>query len=205
MTSLTIMSWVKVVNSVTPFFHEIIRFYDAAPSSNLILGMTGAAGLTPRTYSSGSTSGVVSATAYSLGQWVFVASSHTGSTAALYHGATPGSLTKVTGTVTVGTPIAYTYFSRAVTDGSEWLDGSLAYARIYTAVLSDAEIAAESMSATPVRTTNLWADYPFAAAAITDASGNSRDLTAGSTALSSDTDPTLTVPAPKSGNFFAFF
>jgi hypothetical protein len=191
LAAFTVMGWVKVVNSVSPFFHEIVRFSDAGASSNLILGMTGAAGLTPRTYSSGSTSGVVAGTAYTLGQWVFVCSSHNGSAAALYHGATPGSLTKVTGTVTVGTPNQLTLFSRSASDGSEWLDGSLAYVRMYTAVLSDAEIAAESQSATAVRTSGLWAHYPLAAAALTDTSGNARNLTAGTTALSSDTDPAL--------------
>lgn len=191
LAAFTVMGWVKVVNSVSPFFHEIVRFSDAGASSNLILGMTGAAGLTPRTYSSGSTSGVVAGTAYTLGQWVFVASSHNGSAAALYHGATPGSLTKVTGTVTVGTPNQLTLFSRSASDGSEWLDGSLAYVRMYTAVLSDAEIAAESQSATAVRTSGLWAHYPLAAAALTDTSGNARNLTAGTTPLSSDADPAL--------------
>lgn len=191
LAAFTVMGWIKVVNSVTPFFHQLVRFSDAGASSNLILAMTGAAGLTPRTYSSGSTSGVVSATAYSLGQWVFIASSHNGSAAALYHGATPGSLTKVTGTVTVGTPNQLTLFSRSASDGSEWLDGSLAYVRMYTAVLSDAEIAAESQSATAVRTSGLWAHYPLDAASLLDTSGNLRNLTAGSTALSSDTDPAL--------------
>lgn len=190
LTSFTVMGWVKVVNSVSPFFHEIVRFSDAGASSNLILGMTGAGGLTPRAYSSGSTSGVVSATAYSLGQWVFVCSSHNGTVAVLYHGATPGSLTKVTGSVTVGTPNQLTLFSRSATDGSEWLDGSLAHVRMYTAVLSDAEVVAESQSATAVRTSGLWAAYEDVLS-LSDTSGNSRGLTAGTTALSADTDPPL--------------
>lgn len=195
-TSLTVMGWGKVVNTVSPFFHQMVRFSDASGNSSLILGFTGTNGRTPRSYSTGSPTGIVAAAESSNNQWMFMCSTHSGSSAQLFSGTTPGTLAKVTGTVTVGTPNQLTLFSRSSSDGSEWLDGSLNYFRIYTAVLSDTEIATESTSATAVRTSNLWVDLNMNGTTLTDLSGNSRVPTAGTTPLTADTDPLLTTLKP---------
>jgi hypothetical protein len=61
----------------------------------------------------------------------------------------------------------------------EWLDGSAAAVKVYDAVLTPTEIAAEMAVATPVRTANLNAWYPLqsAATATADGSGNGRTMT----------------------------
>lgn len=199
LASFTICAWAKVVNSAAPLFHPITRFSDAGDSSSWIVGFKGTNGRTPSCYSPGNATGI-SGAEVALGTWVFVAATLSGTAAAIHTGTSPGSLTKVTGTVAAAnTPTQFGVFGRSAADGSEWLDGSLAGLRMWTAVLSDAEIVSESQSIAAVRTSGLWGSWPFASAALTDASGNSRNLTAGSTALSSDTDPTLTTDITGTG------
>lgn len=199
LASVTVCAWVKIgATHAGNLFHPIMRV-EASGGSALIFGFKGTNGRTPSLYSGSSTTGI-SGTEVALSTYVFVAATMSAGAAQLFQGTTPGSVSKVTGTVnTTGTPDTVTVFSRSPSDGSEWLEGTLAGVRMWTAVLSDAEIAAESLSLTAVRTSGLWASWPFAAAALTDASGNSRPLTAGSTALSSDTDPALSTDITGSG------
>lgn len=199
LASVTVCAWVKIgATHAGNLFHPIMRV-EASGGSALIFGFKGTNGRTPSLYSGSSTTGI-SGTEVALATYVFVAATMSAGAAQLFQGTTPGSVSKVTGTVnTTGTPDTVTVFSRSPSDGSEWLEGTLAGVRMWTAVLSDAEIAAESLSLTAVRTSGLWASWPFAAAALTDASGNSRPLTAGSTGLSSDTDPTLSTDITGSG------
>lgn len=199
LAAVTVCAWAKIgVTHAGNLFHPIMRV-EASGGSAMIFGFKGANGRTPSLYSGSSTTGI-SGTEVALSTYVFVAATMSAGAAQLFQGTTPGSVSKVTGTVnTTGTPDTVTVFSRSPSDGSEWLEGTLAGVRMWTAVLSDAEIAAESLSLTAVRTSGLWASWPFAAAALTDASGNSRPLTAGSTALSSDTDPALATDITGSG------
>lgn len=67
----------------------------------------------------------------------------------------------------------------------------IAYIRVYDAALSDAEIAVERNSATPVRTTNLWSNWRLENSTdLADTSGNNRNLSSSGT-LTNATDPTL--------------
>lgn len=195
MATITIAGWARIEAASAGSFNPIARFYtNSGDASSWIVGFKGANGRTPSVYSPGNTTGI-SAAEQTLSTYVYVAATLSGTSAQLLYGNTPGSLTKVTGTVAAsGTPDRLTFFGRSAADGSEWLNGTLAYWRIWTAVLSDSELAAESLAADPVRTSGLWADWDFAVAALTDGSGNGRNLTAGSTALSSATDPTLGSP-----------
>ncbi|MFF4600540.1 LamG-like jellyroll fold domain-containing protein [Amycolatopsis sp. NPDC001319] len=191
LASVTFCCWARV-NAVHAgnLFHPMIRV-EAGGGTAAIYSFRGTNGRTPTLYSSSSTTGISTAE-QALSTWVFLAFTMNSGPAQVFAGTTPGSLTKTTGTVnTAGTPDTITLFSRSPSDGSEWLEGSMAYVRMWTAVLSDAELAAESASTTPVRTSGLWANWPLAAASLADASGNSRPLTAGSTALAADTDPPL--------------
>ncbi|MGW4487837.1 LamG-like jellyroll fold domain-containing protein [Amycolatopsis sp. NPDC004368] len=195
LAAFTFCCWVKIaaVHSGN-LFHPVFRV-DAGGGTAAIFSFRGANGRTPTLYSSSSTAGI-SGAEQALGTWVFLAvTMSAGGAAQLFYGTTPGSLTKVTGTVnTNGTPSGITLFGRSPSDASEWLEGSMAHDRIWTAVLSDAEIAAESLitpslSAPAARTSGLWTSVPFAAASLADVSGNHRDFTAGTTALTPDTDP----------------
>jgi hypothetical protein len=195
MAAISFCCWVKIVTASAGSFNPITRFYtNSGDASSWIIGFKGTNGRTPAVYSPGNTTGI-SGAEQTLNTWVFIGATLSGTAAQLFYGNTPGTLTKVTGTVAAsGTPDRLTLFGRSAADGSEWLRGIQAYDRLWTALISDAEMAAESLATAPARTSGLWASWPFAAAALTDASGNGRNLTAGSTALSSATDPTLGSP-----------
>lgn len=69
---------------------------------------------------------------------------------------------------------------------------SICYMRVWTAALSAPEIAAEMASAVPVRTANLWADWPLEVYTdLTDHSGNGRDLSGGGGGMSTDAEGPL--------------
>lgn len=190
LAGVTFCCWAKVgAVHAGNLFHPMIRV-EAGGGTAAIFSFRGTNGRTPTLYSASSTTGIAGAE-QALSTWVFCAFTMNSGPAQLFHGTTPGSLSKVTGTVnTSGTPDTVTLFGRSPSDGSEWLEGSMAYARMWTAVLSDAEVAAESQSPSAVRSSGLWESWPLAAAALTGVA-NARDLTAGSTALSPDTDPVL--------------
>lgn len=190
--ALTIAGWARIDSAAGGSFNPVIRLsINAGDVSSWILGFKGANGRTPSVYSPGNVTGI-SAPEMALGTWVYLAATLNAGSAQLLYGTVPGVLSKVTGTVAAsGTADQLCFFGRSAADGSEWLAGAVAYQRIWTAVLSDAEIAAESQSTTVVQGVNLWASWPFAAAALTDTSGNARNLTAGSTALDTETDPVL--------------
>src|SRR5262249_47911779 len=92
---------------------------------------------------------------------------------------------------------------------SEWMDGNVAGVKIYDAVLSQAEIAAEMASSAPVRTTSLNGWYPITsvADAATDYSGNARNLTVTGTlttdTITSGSTLTTTVNTPLTGTLQA--
>lgn len=72
------------------------------------------------------------------------------------------------------------------------------YPRIWSAALSQAEVAAEQFSHTPVRTSNLWGAWVFNGESdINDVSGNAHHWSpSGSTGLSTDADePPVTAPS----------
>lgn len=198
---VTIGAWVKLTNTVNAT-NTILRF-DASGSTALILALRSQV---PGMYSAASTTGVTGSTV-STGVWTYIACTRDAANAGqLFQGTTPGSLTKTTATVSSsGTPSSINLFGRSTSDATDWFSGSLAYVRMWTVILSDAEVAAESQSTTAVKTASLWGNWPFAAAALSDTSGNARNWTAGSTALSADTDPVLTTANPRGGDFLPFF
>lgn len=86
----------------------------------------------------------------------------------------------------------------------EFLAGNLAAWRVYSARLSDGEVEAEMDSLTPVRTSDLHADYRFVdqAGRLTDSSGNARNLTSAAGSTSTQTNPTI-APSGVTGTFAA--
>lgn len=202
---ITLMAWIKLANTVNAT-NTVLRF-DAGGGTALILALRSQV---PGMYSAASTTGVVGS-AVSTGTWTCVACTRDAANAGqLFQGTTPGSLAKTTATVnSTGTPSSVNLFGRSTSDATDWFSGSLAYIRLWTAVLSDSEIATESQTATSVatpaaRTANLWGSWPLAAASLSDVSGNGRNWIAGSTALSTDTDPVLGVSAARNGAFLPF-
>jgi hypothetical protein len=126
-----------------------------------------------------------SATSFTVGSWYFVAVVNN----AVGGGADPiywklagaGSLSTVapqTGNI-VGPSDANTLHVGADASGN-FFNGSMAAVKMWSAVLTQAELDAESATYDAVRTTNLWAVYKFdAGPSLVDASPNARSLTAG--------------------------
>lgn len=145
----------------------------------------------PNYFSTGGS--VTNATGFVVGAWRKVAWSASGTTGKSYV-ATVGGATEVdSGTVATGTaPTGITLGGRSAGDSTEWLNGRLAYVRVWSAELSQAEIEAEWASTVPVRTANLWADWPLSVHTdLTDHSGNGRNLVAGSTATTTEDGPPI--------------
>ena len=137
-----------------------------------------------------------------IGTWYFIGYARTNTARAAYIGTqSGGTLTKVSNTETKNRNTAYGSSGRVYLTNdiySEWLDGEMAYARVWTTVaLSDAEMDAEWRSTTAVRTSNLWAAYALAAAAsaATDSGPNGYTLTVGGTLADGGANPTPPAPA----------
>lgn len=196
-SGLSVLVWVKIVVDRDDF-STIVRFHQASGGNTaLTLGMK-ANGTQPALFSPGNTGGVTG-TDLVVGTWTCVGFAVNASgVGALYRGTTPGTLTKFTGTVPISqTPDGLTFFGRSPSDATEWGNLSLAYARAWAGQLSDAEMAAESASATAVKTSGLFDHWAFAGAALTGVNGHT--LTAGTTALAADTDPVLGTDITGSG------
>lgn len=153
---------------------------------------TGVDGTSGPSYFTGG--GSISATTGTpVGQWRKIAFTCTGTSGKVY-AATPGGVTEVVSGTVSGTasPTSITLGGRSTTDDSEWWNGRIANARLWSAVLTQAEIEAEWAADTAVRTAGLWADWQVPTAAdLTDHSGNGRHLVAGSTAVTTEAGPPL--------------
>lgn len=107
-----------------------------------------------------------------------------------YYGATASAITLVGNTSSAD--VADTAPALAIGGtGADNSGVSVAYCRIWNAELTLAEIKAEFESATPVRTSGLYADYRFANGSLTtDSSGNGNTLTSAGTPTFT-ADPTI--------------
>lgn len=189
-SGFTIAAW-AYVSVDTDTFATIGRLHASSGSSTVATWAAGSDGLSGPSYFTGS--GTVSnSTNMAVGAWRKIAISCSGTTGKSYI-CTVGGVTEVaSGTVGVGTPDGLTLGGRAPADSSEPFNGRLAYVRVWTAELTQSEIEAEWASTTPVRTSGLWANWPLTDSTdLTDHSGNGRNLSAGSTAVSTEADPPL--------------
>jgi hypothetical protein len=141
---------------------------------------------------SGSGSRVNAASAFGTGTWKYVA---------LVRASTTSLKAYVDGTEVLSLTTNISARSAAVTEfafGSDTYtedsNSSVAYARAWSAALNTTELAAEKVSATAVRTTDLWGDWPMQANG-NDSSGNSRTLTAVGTVSYVTDGPTLPLGA----------
>ena len=189
-SGFTMTAW-AYVSVDTDTFATVARLHASSASTTVVTWATGGDGLSgPNYFTGGGT--VTNATNMAVGQWRKIALSCSGTTGRSYI-ATVGGATEVdSGTVSVGTPDGLTLAGRGPADSSEVFNGRLAYVRIWTAELSQAQIEAEWASTTPVVTSGLWADWPLTDSTdLTDHSGNGRNLTAGGTAVSTEDNPPI--------------
>jgi hypothetical protein len=121
--------------------------------------------------------------------WYQVAAVHTSATSVTCYAAAAGNtLTSQVATVTSVTP-AKLYVGGDSYPGEFW-GGRIGAFKMWNAALSQAEVTLELAQFNPVRATNLLRCHTFKSD-ILDTSGNSNALTAGSTAVTFDTDPPI--------------
>lgn len=187
-TACTITAWAYVAVDRDDF-STFARLHSGA--TTVLTWATSSDGTSgPNYFTGGGT--VTNATGFAVGAWRKIAITCSGTTANSYI-ATPTGTTEVdSGTVSASAPTGITLGGRSPTDATEWFNGRLAYVRVWSAVLAQTEIETEWASTTPVRTSGLWADWPLTDSTdLTDHSGNGHNLTAGSTAVSTEADPPL--------------
>jgi hypothetical protein len=184
------------------------RLHAASGGTTRATCATPSTGTGPSIFTSGNTGGVICPASLTVGTWGWTGIACTGTTGTIYGRSTGGGSTQsASGTVSGGaTATAFTLAGRSSADGSEWWLGALAYARLWSAVLTQSEFEAEAGATAAVRATNLWGDYPLASGGdLNDISGNARHLTAGSTATSTTTGPTISAGPAKGAQFLSFF
>lgn len=190
-TAITVLGW-AYLSADTGTFATLCRVHAAAGASTSITFATnGAAPAGPAYFTGGGS--ITSSTGMPVGAWRKVAVTCTGGSGVVYV-AVPGGATDVdTGSVGgAASPTGLTLAGRSAGDGSEPFNGRLAYWRVWSAALSQAEVEAEWSSTVPVRTSGLWADWPLLVHTdLTDHSGNGRHLSAGTTATTTEDGPPI--------------
>jgi hypothetical protein len=181
-------------------FSTLIRLHASSGSTTRLNLATKTDGTTPAVFTPGNTAGVAGVDQFTVGAWLFVAVTQSGTTATIYTCTPGGTMHSATGTSSGGSaPDGYTIGGRAASDNTEWFNGRARCVRQWTTVLTAAELAAERDSFTAVKT-GAYSDHPLATGTdLSDASGNSRTLTAGSVAGTTEADPPIGTSFTDSG------
>ena len=185
-------------------YSTLFRLWTASDSNVPITYDTDSNGLNGPHYFT--TAGIVNGSLnMAVGEWRKLAVSRgAGGTGKNYAALPTGSTTVTSGAIgSIADPIGVTLAGRTPAEASEWFNGRLAYVRVWSRELSQAEIEAEWASPTPVSATGLWADWPLETATdLTDHSGNDHTLVSdaaeGATAVTTEDGP-LAVNYTKSG------
>jgi concanavalin A-like lectin/glucanase superfamily protein len=189
-TGLTILGWWRIrvdTNTFSAYFRT--SGAGGTPTINSAATFSTGQGVNVFTTSGEINSGYTNA----VDEWVAIAVTDAGAGVSLYVQPFGGSTTLTSGVVGSGTPGHFCIGGRSQSDATEPLNGNAAHVRVYSAALSQTELEAEWASTTPVRTSGLWADYPFVDS-VQDASGNGRHLTAVSGTPAFEAGPDLSVP-----------
>ncbi len=189
----TLLGWAYVAVDRDDF-STMARLHASSGASTTATFATGSEGVGGPGYFTGGGS-VTNSTGFTVGAWRKVAISCTGTTGRCYVATVGGATEADSGTVGgAATPTGVTLGGRSPVDGTEWWNGRLAYWRLYGAELTQSEIETEWASPTPVRTANLWADWPLEVHTdLTDHSGGGHHLTAGSTSTTTEDGPPVAV------------
>jgi hypothetical protein len=175
-------------------FSTIIRTHASSGGTTRVNLATGSSGETPCIFSPGNTSGVISPMALVVGTWRALGFSIASSVGTLIcASADLVTVQSATGVVSGGSaPNSFTLGGRAPSDASEWFNGRLKYPRLWTSTMTQSEMLAEWASTTPVRSSGLWGSYVLSGPSdLNDTSGNARNLTAGSTAVTAEAGPPI--------------
>jgi hypothetical protein len=193
-SGITITCWVYVSVNRSDF-STMIRLHGSGGATTVINVAMDSGGLLPCLFTAGGTSNGPQST--TVGTWARIATTVTGTASNVYvalgaAGATQSQVGTVGSNAAVSPVSGYTLGGRSPVDPDEWLNGRLAHVRLWSTVLTQSEIEAEWASASPMRTSLLFADYPLSDAGdLLDHSGNSRHLTAGSTSVTTEDGPPI--------------
>jgi len=181
--------WVYISNDRNNF-STMLRLHTSSGGSTVLNLAMGATGQAPGAYTAGGS--VETSSQLTIAAWYYLAYTVSAGTATIYVFNAAGALvTSTSGTIGGGTPDGLTVGGRSASDATEWFDGRLSRLRMWSAVLSQAQFAAEQFAAEPVVTANLWAHYKLTGAGdLTDAAGG-HNLTAGTTATTTEAGPPL--------------
>lgn len=171
-------------------FSALWRLWSAALGTRVNLA-TASSGETPGLFSPGNTGGVIAPIPLVVGTWRALGCAVNATTGIIR--IAPADLSGVlstSGGVSGGaTAAGFTLGGRDTSDPDEWFNGRIAYPRVWAGELDGAEMLTEWSSLAPVRGAGLWGAWELPS--LTDVSGNGRDLTAGSTALSTEDGPPI--------------
>lgn len=184
-TSFTIMGWFKL--SVDRNTYSALLSFGTNSSSPYYSILTDGSGTDLYVYNS---SGLTTTgTSLTVGTWVHaaltVAGTGAGQVAFIRNGVATsthaGSATPTAGIIVIG----------STPSDNDWLNGCVAAVKIYSAVLTAAEIAKEMQQYLPVRTANLNGFYPMLSTSDdeVDFSGNGNNWTIGGTLATEDGPP----------------
>lgn len=193
---LTITAWARldVDQNNWSTFVRIIGPGTLVTFSTLQDGTRGPAYYTPVTSVEYTTSDLSSPT---TGVWVPVACTRSTTAITVYRkpsgtGSTENATASMASTDVTGTGSGICLGGRDASDATEWLNGALAYVRVWSAALSQAEIEAEWASTTPVRSSGLHSNWPLATSSdLTDTVGSKTLAVQSGGSLTTTTGPTL--------------
>jgi hypothetical protein len=175
-------------------FSTMIRLHSGSGSTTRLTLATKTDGTTPAVFTPGNTGGVSGVDALTVGSWLFIAVVQSGTTATIYTcTSVGGTLHSASGTSSGGSaPDGYTIGGRAASDSTEWFNGRGRFVRQWSGVqLTPTEVGAERDSTTAVKA-GAYSDHPLATGTdLSDVSGNTRTLTAGSVAGTTEADPPI--------------
>ncbi|WP_410633390.1 hypothetical protein [Amycolatopsis sp. cmx-4-83] len=174
-------------------FSTMFRAHASSGSTTRLTLATKTDGTSPAIFTPGNTGGVAGVDVFTGGAWLFIAIVQSGTTATIYTCTPGGTMHSASGTSSGGSaPDGYTIGGRSSSDSTEYFSGRARCVRQWSGVqLTSTELAAERDSFTAVKT-GTYSDHPLATGTdLSDASGNSRTLTAGSVSGTTEADPPI--------------
>jgi hypothetical protein len=191
-TNFTWTCWIKLAASRGTYSMAMCQ--DNGGANYYQLGTTS----NGTTLARSTTSGGNHSTGYTLlvGTWVFAATvndTSAGNDILGYKVAGGSWVNAAAGNATVTGPADANTFYIGNDGFNDWFNGSIAAVKVWSTVLTEAEIQAEAFTYAAVKTSGLWANYQFRnGPQTTDDSGNGRTLTAGGTLTLDSSGPPIT-------------
>lgn len=169
----------------------MLRLHQASGSTTVLNLAMGGDGQTPNIFTVGGS--VTSPTTCTAAAYYYVVVTVTGTTGTIYvTDYATSTTTSASGTInTVGQPTGLTVGGRSASDATESYNGRMALLRYWSVVLSGPERDAERVSTVPVRTADLWSDWPFPDDTDLTDHVAGHNFVAGSTAVTTEASPVL--------------